>query len=195
MTRMATVLPDVEYVMLDSDDDLARCWHALRTCGRPVVVVPPGADAGRRLGRALLPLDGTETSTAAVRPLLALLAGAGVEIVVLHVFTADTVPAYWDQSVHATAVWQREFRTRHSVPAAARLVLRDGRPGDTVLDVAVREGVDLIALGWSGRHDEGRAETVRQAVHDAQVPVLLVPVDGHEPVDRHHRGPSPHPAG
>ena len=48
--------------------------------------------------------------------------------------------------------------------------------GERVPDVAEAEGADVIALGWSQRLDPGRARTVRRAVLDAVVPVMLVPM-------------------
>ena len=70
---------------------------------------------------------------------------------------------------------------RSSWPVTARsrgvrLELRTGVAGERVLDVAEAEGADMIALGWSQQLDPGRARTVRRAVLDAVVPVMLVPM-------------------
>jgi nucleotide-binding universal stress UspA family protein len=72
-------------------------------------------------------------------------------------------------------------RTFEARPGA-RLELRSGVAGEQVVDVAMAEQVDLIALGWSQRLDAGRARTVRRTVTEASVPVMLVPLftDQHE---------------
>lgn len=155
--------------------DLSRA--VLARADRPVVVVP--ADGWRRrraIGRALLPLDGTPESAAAVSRTMSLLAEAGVDVVVLHVFDPDTVPQYWDHTGHAEQVWQSEFIARYCGQSPVRLELRNGVPGQSVADVAAAEDVDLIALGWSRNLEPGRARTVRAILERAAVPVLLIPV-------------------
>ena len=103
-------------------------------------------------------------------------ARAGVDLVALHVFDAETVPRFWDQAAHARRAWAEEFLARYCAQPGARLELRTGVAGERVLDVAEAEGADMIALGWSQQLDPGRARTVRRAVLDAVVPVMLVPM-------------------
>jgi hypothetical protein len=124
----------------------------------------------------LVPLDGTPEAAAAVAQTVGLFAGAGVDVVVLHVFDASTVPRFWDQAAHARRAWEEEFMTRFCAQPGARLELRSGAAGQQVVDVAATEGVDLITLGWSQRLDPGRAQTVRRTVLEAAVPVMLVPL-------------------
>jgi hypothetical protein len=57
-----------------------------------------------------------------------------------------------------------------------RLFERHRVAGEHVLDVAEAERADMIALGWSQQLDPGRARTIRRAVLDAVVPVMLVPM-------------------
>ena len=131
------------------------------------------------IGRALIPLDGTPESATAVAKTIRLLAHAGVDLVVLHVFDATTVPKFWDQPGHAAQVWQNEFLARYCDQPGARIRLRSGVLGEhvvDVVDVAATEHVDLIALGWSRRLYEDRAHTIRRTLHDADVPVLVVPI-------------------
>ena len=146
---------------------------------KPVVLVPPGAKVRRpAISRVLLPLDGTPESAAAVAGTMGLLARAGVDLVVLHVFDAATVPRFWDQAAHAHRAWAEEFLARNAAAAGARLELRSGSPGEQVVEVAGAEQADLIALGWSQHLDAGRSRTVRRSVLHAGVPVLLVPAGG-----------------
>ena len=128
------------------------------------------------IGRALIPLNGSAESAAAISETIRLLAHAGVDLVVLHVFDATTVPKFWDQPAHAEQAWQDEFLARYCDQPGVRLQVRSGVPGEHVLDVATAEQVDLIALGWSQQIDEARAQTLRQTLRDAQVPVLVVPI-------------------
>lgn len=152
-------------------------WPVLQRTHKPVVLVP----AARRpwpqmIGRALIPLNGSAESAAAISETIRLLAHAGVDLVVLHVFDTTTVPKFWDQPAHAEQAWQDEFLARYCDQPGVRLQVRTGVPGEHVLDVATAEQVDLIALGWSQQIDEARAQTLRHTLRDAQVPVLVVPI-------------------
>lgn len=155
----------------------AACWRVVQRARKPVVLVPPGAKVRRpAISRVLLPLNGTPESAVAVADTMGLLARAGVDLVVLHVFDAATVPRFWDQAAHAHQAWTEEFLARNAATAGARLELRSGSPGEHVVDVAGAEEADLIALGWSQHLDAERSRTVRRSVLHAGVPVLLLPV-------------------
>jgi len=144
--------------------------------GKPVVLVPAGArDAPPRISRVLMPLDGTARSATAIAATAGRLARAGVELVVVHVFDAGTVPMFWDQHAHEGRAWAQEFLARYCTQPGARLELRSGPAAEHVLDVAEAERADMIALAWSQRLEPGRAALVRHVVRNAAVPVLLVP--------------------
>jgi nucleotide-binding universal stress UspA family protein len=152
-------------------------WPVLQRARKPVVLVPSATRlAPQMISRALIPLDGTPESAIAVAETIRLLAGAGVDLVVLHVFDATTVPRFWDQPAHAEQAWQNEFLARYCDQPGVRLQLRSGVPGEHVLDVAASEHVDLIALGWSRQLGEARARTLRHTLREARVPVLVVPI-------------------
>jgi hypothetical protein len=152
-------------------------WPVLQQARKPVVVVPSVVtEHGHwQLTRALIPLDGTAESADAVTGTVGLLSDAGVDLVVLHVFDAATVPRFWDHHGHADQVWQSEFLARYCDRPGVRMQWRSGTPGEHVLDVAAAEHSDLIALGWSQRLDAGHARTVRRTVEQSPVPVLLLP--------------------
>jgi len=144
---------------------------------KPVVLVPAGArDQPPRIRRVLLPLDGTARSAAAVVGTAEQLARGGAELVVLHVFDAQTVPKFWNQHAHAGQAWGQEFLARYCALPGARLELRSGAAAEHVVKVAGAEQADMIALAWSQRLDPGRALVVRHAVLDTGVPVMLVPM-------------------
>lgn len=165
-------------VLRSGPEDLIRCWSVLTRASVPVLFVPDRAPAlSGGITRALLPLDGSPASAAAVERTLCFLARSGVDIIVLHVFTRATVPGFWDQNAYAATGWQAQFCDHNRLAPGTRLELRDGLPGTSVVDLAREEDVSLIALGWSRTPEHGHAETIRLAVQNATVPVLLVPID------------------
>lgn len=142
-----------------------------------VAVVPPQATVplAKDMDRILIPLDGAPSSAKAVDRLCAACAHSGVEIIVLHVFDESTTPPFWDQPYHASEAFGREFLARFMRHPGTRVSLRSGAPQQSVLDAAVRESVDVIALGWSQHLEPGRADVVRHVLSEAPMPVLLIP--------------------
>lgn len=142
-----------------------------------VAVVPPEAQVPLpgSLDRILVPLDGTDASARAVERLCEACAQSGFEILVVHVFDEETTPRFWDQPQYAAAAYSSEFLARFVKERNAKMTLRTGTPQHGVLATASREGVDLIALGWSQSLSPGRAEVVRRVLSEAPVPVLLMP--------------------
>jgi hypothetical protein len=153
-------------------------WRrVVQQSAKPVVLVP--ATARNRpppIRRVLIPLDGTARSAAAVAATAEQLARGGAELVILHVFDAETVPKFWDQPAHAGHTWAQEFLARYCTQPGARLELRSGAAAEHVLRVARAEKADMITLAWSQRLDPGRAPIVRRAIVEAAVPVMLVPI-------------------
>ena len=170
--------PGTVTVVLPSDETSRPLWRRVaQRSAKPVVLVPAGArQLPRRIRRVLLPLDGTARSAAAVAETAERLARGGAELVVLHVFDAQTVPKFWDQHAHAEQAWEQEFLARYCALPGARLELRSGAAAEHVAQVARAEQADMIALAWSQRLDPGRAAAVRRTVLDAEVPVMLVPM-------------------
>ena len=160
-------------------DEMSRpLWQPVaQRSAKPVELVPAGArQLPQRIRRVLLPLDGTARSAAAIAEAAERFARGGIELVVLHVFGAETVPKFWDQHAHAGQAWEQEFLARYCALPGARLELRSGAAAEHVAKVAAAEQADMIALAWSQRLDPGRAAAVRRTVLDAEVPVMLVPM-------------------
>jgi hypothetical protein len=164
--------------VLAGDETSRPVWQRVaQRSVKPVVLVPAGVrNRLPQIRRVLLPLDGTARSAAAVAPTAARLARGGAELVVLHVFDAETVPKFWDQPVHADQAWAEEFLARYCSLPGTRLELRSGAAADHVAQVARAERADIIALAWSQRLDQGRAPVVLRTVLEAEVPVILVPI-------------------
>jgi nucleotide-binding universal stress UspA family protein len=148
--------------------------RVITTLHKPLVVVPPEVRLPLRLRRALVPLDGTKTTTAALAETLELVYGSSVEVVLLHVFDKLRVPRFADQPQYELDAWASEFLARHSRPGL-RLEVRAGAPGQHVLDVAEAVEADLIVLGWAQDLSPGRAEVVREVLSRSRMPVLLLP--------------------
>ncbi len=144
---------------------------------RPVVVVPPRAQPRRQIARILVPLEETGDSAQALEETIGLANGRGLEVLVLHVNSPDTVPAFADHDPHATHAWKREFLARHiSAPRDRITVLRRlGVPADQVVTIANTTASDLIVLAWSQNLGPGRARVVSETLAHTNTAVLLLP--------------------
>lgn len=144
---------------------------------KPVLVVTPeaGDAASQPFHRLLLPLEGERESSRPVLEKLLPLVAEDVELVVLHVFTAETTPKFLDRPGRDLELLGDELRCRHC-PDAAEIELRSGHVGQRVEEVSRERTVDLIVLAWSQALDEGHAAVVRDVLVRAEVPVLLLPV-------------------
>lgn len=144
---------------------------------RPVVVVPPDAPViNRPIESVLVPLDGTAASAAALNEIVELAQNAALRIVVAHVLSPTSLPAFSDHLPHEVRSWSEEFIARHCPAAAhAALELREGQPHEHVLDILRESGCDLVALSWRQDLARGRAAVVRRVLAESPVPVLLTP--------------------
>jgi nucleotide-binding universal stress UspA family protein len=145
---------------------------------KPVVVVPPDAARPVALRRVLVPLEGTVSTSLAPRALIELAQDANVEIVVVHVHDAATLPAFTDQPQHEARAWAEEFVARYCPWGVGKVTveLRVGRRQEEILAAANETEADLIALGWAQELAAGRAPVVREVLERGHIPVLLVPV-------------------
>jgi nucleotide-binding universal stress UspA family protein len=143
---------------------------------KPLVVVPPQARTGA-IGRVLVPLDGSHASATALASTFELAVAASLVVVVLHVHHGGSVPRFCDQTQHETEAWSDEFLARNCPRARdVKLELRAGVPGESVVEVAAKEHVDLVAMCWSQDLSPDHAAVVREVLERCPVPVLLVPV-------------------
>jgi hypothetical protein len=72
---------------------------------KPVVVVPPHAQPPKQLARILVPLDGSSETSRALKAAIEFAHRRELEILVLHIHSAATVPAFADHEPHATWAW------------------------------------------------------------------------------------------
>jgi nucleotide-binding universal stress UspA family protein len=145
---------------------------------KPVAIVPPHARPPKHFARVLVPLEGTSESSRALDDTIRLAHQRQLEVLVLHVHSPATVPAFSDHEPHATQAWDQEFLARHfAAPHEnVRLLRHLGVPADDVVAVAHETAADLIVLAWSQNLGEGRAQVVSETVAHSSIPVFLLPV-------------------
>jgi nucleotide-binding universal stress UspA family protein len=145
---------------------------------KPIVVVPPHAEPPEELALILVPLEGSSENSRALEDTIRLAQRRRLEILVLHVHSPATVPAFSDHEPHATRAWDQEFLTRHvATPHEhVRLLRRVGVPADDIVAVARETTADLIVLAWSQNLGPGRARVVSETLAQTTIPVLLLPV-------------------
>jgi nucleotide-binding universal stress UspA family protein len=81
---------------------------------KPVALVPPQTKAPPRLARFLIPLDGTGQTANALRPTIELAHDSSIDVTVLHVLAATSLPAFSDQPQHEVEAWTHEFLARYA---------------------------------------------------------------------------------
>jgi nucleotide-binding universal stress UspA family protein len=156
---------------------------------QPAFVMRPDMTPVSSLRRILVPLEGSPSSSEAMRLTEDAFCGRGREIAVLHVGTADTpdepgslpAPRIVDQEQYEWSSWHEEFTMRFATcPEGGRhrTLVRVGDPAEMIVAEAVRLPADLIVLAWNGVFSEGRSLLVRSLLGDAPCPLLLVPA-GH----------------
>ena len=153
--------------------------HVLQRATKPIVVVSPDVGVGaaqRSIRRLLVPLEGNIESSRPILEMLGPLIVAEVELVVLHVFTRDTVPRTLDRPVRDMSMWGDEFAARFC-PGAARVQLRVGTVGGEVAAMTGADAVDLIVLSWAQDSSPGHAAVIRDVLGVSTVPVLMLPID------------------
>jgi hypothetical protein len=103
---------------------------------------------------------------------------AEIDVIALHVYDQDSLPAFTDQPQHERPAWAREFLQRYAPwgLGSVRLETRVGRIGELIPSVAEECACDLITLGWSQELASGRAAVVRATLERCRRPILLVPV-------------------
>jgi nucleotide-binding universal stress UspA family protein len=145
---------------------------------KPVVVVPPDAEHPGTVRRVLVPLEGTVATSLAPKGLIELGRDADLEVVVLHVHDAGTLPAFTDQPQHDASAWREEFVARYCPWGVGNvsMAVRVGRGPEEILRAVGETGADLVAVGWAQELAAGRAPVVRELLERGRVPVLLLPV-------------------
>lgn len=144
---------------------------------QPLLVVPRYATVPPSVERVLVPLEGTEATTAPIRALLETLPfDPRTELVILHTFTSDDMSSCAARAARPIDSGADSFRDRW-VPAgiAASLMTACGPVYEAVPEVARALNASLIVLSWSQLFAPGRAALVNTVLADPTRPILLVP--------------------
>lgn len=144
----------------------------------PVLVVPPHWPAKARVDRVLIALEGRPGRARPLRHAVDVVAGADLDLTVVHVEDAADVPAFSDAPAHEMAAFAQEYLAR-SWPAAPplRLALPVGPPVDEVLALAHDLHPDVLVAGWPQGAGPSHGHVVRELLRRAPCPVLLVAVE------------------
>jgi nucleotide-binding universal stress UspA family protein len=162
--------------------------NVLRRARCPVVLVPPRrGDAPFRLGRIMLPEDGTPGTAAAFREAAKLSRRANALLHVLRVAAVGppeaggtlATPTYVDQPQHEWPAWIGEMMGRLECgctehPADVELGLQEGEPSSEILRAVVQHGIDLVVLPFRGVLEPARARTLQAILRGTPCPVMLV---------------------
>ncbi len=152
----------------------------------PVLLVRPGMRTLTRLRRLVVPLEGSPSSSAAMRAADEAFCARGREILMLHVVTGDVpdeagslpAPRIMDQEHYEWPAWQDEFTLRFSqCPKGGRhrIAVRVGDPATVIAEEADTGAADLIVLSWSGSFESGHGAVIKELLVTAPCPLLLVP--------------------
>jgi nucleotide-binding universal stress UspA family protein len=153
--------------------------RVMRESPRPVVLVPPGADFMRgkrvRIGRVLIPLDGSGLAANSVEYVLALPHADELEYVLLQVVAPGAERARAEAEKHLVAAADR-VRAR-GARAVETGVVEASQPADAIT-AAIREAlVELIAMSTRGAGGLRRfvlGSVAEGVVRESEVPVMLL---------------------
>ena len=143
--------------------------------------------------KILIPTDGSDLAMKAARHGIGLARASGASIVVVFVIDTRTfaeaearIPEPAAQRYHALLEELRRMgrdATQHITDEAATAGIAatsevvEGTPAAVILELAAKEGADLIVMGTHGRSALGAlllGSTAQSVIHHAKGPVLLV---------------------
>lgn len=152
----------------------------------PVLLVRPGMRPVARLRRLYVPLEGSPSTSVAMKAADDALCERGREIVMLHVVTGRTpdetgslpAPRMMDQEHYEWTAWQDEFTMRFSQCSEGgrhRVAVRVGDPAKVIAEETKANDAELIVLSWNGSFASGHGAVIRELLDTAPCPLLVVP--------------------
>jgi nucleotide-binding universal stress UspA family protein len=182
--------PDVDVVALGLRSDArAGIGHVARELlersSRMLLVVRQGMIPVGALRRILVPLEGSPSTSAAMRVADDAFCARGREIVLIHVVTGDTpaepgsmpAPRFMDQEHYEWTAWQEEFCMRFSQCSRGgrhRVCVRVGDPGRLIVEEARDVRAELAVVAWRQQLGTGQAGLLRLLLEESPCPLLLV---------------------
>jgi hypothetical protein len=152
---------------------------------RPLLVVPPQCAPAERIRRVLVALEGSPGRAKPLRHALQVVAGADLDLTVVHVETEGAVPSFSESAAYETAEFAQEYLRRYWPDAPkARLALPIGSAADEILALADDVRPDLLVAGWPQGSSAEHGHVVREVLRRSRHPVLLVAVLPLPPVPR-----------
>ncbi len=141
---------------------------------KPIVIVPPGSGQLADPLVAVVPLDGSEATAHAVRPVVELLQDGGAVIVSVHAYDHVSLPPLMS-SAEDVRTLAAEFDAVHLRGRSDSVEFGVGVAEDTVADLVQRVGADAVIVAWGQKFEPGRAAVIRRLI-DIDVRIVLVPV-------------------
>ena len=182
--------PDVRVVAMGlRSDERPGLGHValqvLESARSMLLVVRAGMRPLEQLRRILVPLEGSPSTSAAMRVADDCFCARGREIVMVHVVTGDTppepgsmpAPRFLDQEHYEWVEWQEEFCMRFSQCSRGgrhRVCVRVGEPVPSIVAEAREVRAELIVLAWRGSLATGRAANLKLLLEQSPCPLLLV---------------------
>ena len=171
-------------ILCDHDGELTE--HLLREAAASLLIGRPGIREVTGIKRVLVPLEGSPSSSEAMRHAEEGFCTKGREIIALHVVTSDVplepgslpAPRMMDQEHYEWMSWREEFTMRFSqCPQGGRhrTIVRVGDPGEVIRQEALELGADVIVAAWNRSLDEGHCARVKALLEGTPCPLLLVP--------------------
>jgi len=141
------------------------------------MLVPPDAHPPERFTRLLVPIEGPGAVPPALSDIIDAAHRRKLEIIVLHMHSPATVPAFSDHEPHGTQAWDQEFLARQLAfpPDRVTVLRRVGTPADDVPALAEGTGAELVVLVWSQSLAKGHAQVVTRTLANVSIPVFLLP--------------------
>jgi len=147
----------------------------LRSLNKSMVFVPPDAVLPGDIRRLVVALEGTDMTSGPVLDLLERIVQKDIELVVVHVFTDETLPAMLDRPYRDLEFLGQKFLAHHC-PRATEIRLRQGPVAASINEIAAEGGCDLVVLSWSQDFSPGRAQVIHEVLESSVAPVLVLPV-------------------
>lgn len=174
-------------LMCDHEGELTD--HLLRESTLSLLIGRPGIRQVASIKRVLVPLEGSPSSSEAMRRAEGEFCSKGRELIALHVVTSDVplepgslpAPRMMDQEHYEWMSWREEFNMRFShfsqCPQGGRhrTIVRVGDPREVIQQEALELGADMIVASWSQSLAEGHCEKVKALLEGTPCPLLLVP--------------------